>query len=453
MKSSLGLVGMGSIAGCFSDSEFEQDSLQFDTVHNAVDDLGIDPTGESAIDSALAEALRKGNVLVEFPAGTYFFEDTITFDSPNNWGVRGLGTDKSAVRFVTTSGEGRYLFDTEGGSGQLVENFTLDYSAQKNGATGIALRGEDRIHVQDIEYVGFNPTRENGATINLAPMVLSPSGTAIVDGLVRTGPTDIVSHGSEDGNANAACIWLGPKHSGQLVIRNSHIENTGTNAIYASRTRGPVEVLDSVFRNNNQTTLRIGGTDAVVQNCRFTVDVTSGHSDNRGEYINPNMIIWETGSLGQTGGRIEDCVFRYEDAPEGVIAAVWADGSAGAFAMNNCQFEINTDDVQAIRIDDPTNPRLGVTAEKPWDVEVTDTTIAVSGSGDPIVQLAGRSNSSFDQLEINCTDTRSGVYVVNSQNVTFRDSDINVSGTDLLYNNSTFQLEDTQITPQSSTHE
>lgn len=328
----------------------ERYGIQFDTVLNAVDDLGLDSTGSSAIDSTLAEALSQGNVLVEFPAGTYYFNDTITFGSPNNWGVRGLGDESSEVRFVTTPGEGRYLFTTRGGTGQLVENFTLDYSADDDGCTGMFLQGEDEVRIQDIEYAGFNPTRGNGAEINLAPEAISPDGTVIVDGLVRTGPTDIVSHGSKDGDANAACIWLGSDHEGTLIIRNTHIENTGTNGVYGSRVRGSVHFENCLFRNNNQTSIRIGGGEGkenTVKNCTFVIDTNNASSDNRGEYINPHAIVCETNRVSSGPISIENSDFMYKSGPDrGNL--LFVDGNAGPLEITNSRFRSEVDHAQLL---------------------------------------------------------------------------------------------------------
>ncbi|RDZ92102.1 hypothetical protein DEQ92_22635, partial [Haloferax sp. Atlit-6N] len=48
----------------------ERYGIQFSTVVDAVDDLGLDPNGNDPIDSTLEDALASGDTLVEFPAGT-----------------------------------------------------------------------------------------------------------------------------------------------------------------------------------------------------------------------------------------------------------------------------------------------------------------------------------------------------------------------------------------------
>ncbi|WP_147435591.1 right-handed parallel beta-helix repeat-containing protein [Halobellus sp. Atlit-38R] len=328
----------------------ERYGIQFSTVVDAVDDLGLDPNGNDPIDSTLEDALASGDTLVEFPAGTYYFDGQLDFGSPDNWGIRGLGSSPSDVRFVTTPGEGRYLTKTNGGSGQLVENVTFDYSAEDDGGLGIVLRGEDKIRVQDVEFVGFNPVHADGSKINVVPMALDPNGRAVIDGLVRTGPTDIVSHGHLDGNSNDSCIWLGDRHEGELVIRNSHIENTGTNAVYASRTSGTVHYENCLFRNNNQTSIRIGGGDGnqnTIQNCTFVVDTENADPDNGGEFINPHGVVCETNETTPGPIRIEDCEFMYKSGPDrGRL--LFADGNAGPIEIVNSRFRSENSEVEPI---------------------------------------------------------------------------------------------------------
>ena len=61
-----------------NDPEFE-----FDRVVDAVDDLGMDPTGESPIDDALNGAFETGT-LIEFPPGDYMVAEEAPTDPPHN---------------------------------------------------------------------------------------------------------------------------------------------------------------------------------------------------------------------------------------------------------------------------------------------------------------------------------------------------------------------------------
>ncbi|SEO22627.1 hypothetical protein SAMN04487948_101199 [Halogranum amylolyticum] len=65
---------------------------------NAVDDLGMDPTGEEAIDDALTEL--PDETLVAFPAGEYLVTDEIETDEEKRVGIEPAAGATDDVRFV-----------------------------------------------------------------------------------------------------------------------------------------------------------------------------------------------------------------------------------------------------------------------------------------------------------------------------------------------------------------
>lgn len=404
--------------------------FDFDTVLNAVDDLGMDPNGQDPIDDAFLRFLKRESTLLEFPPGRYRFENQHKVKKANTLGIRGLGKNRRKVLFSTPSKRARkFIVIENGGNGFLLENVTFDHGGGA-GSIGNVLRLDDNLRVQNVEHIGFNPTQENGAVDNLSPQILTEDGTAIVDTFVRTGPTDIVSHGHLDGTANEGSIWLGGRHVGKLVVRNSLLKNTGTNAIYCSRAPGAVEIRNCRFVNNNQASLRIGGEGSLVKNCTFEVDTDKTPRNNKGSLINPNCIVWETGSLGLSGGTIEGCTFTYDAAPkERILSAIWADGSAGAFEIQNCRFSLNIPNARAIRADNPKNPRLGKTAAKPWNVTMNN--IVVEGEiptrAVPLIEITGRPNSALSNCCFSVPDDEGLVKLVGSPGSSFQN--INVTGT------------------------
>ncbi|WP_193362441.1 hypothetical protein [Halogranum rubrum] len=442
-------LGSAGLSGTVSAASAERYGIQFGTVVNAVEDLGMDPNGNEPIDDALQQTMDDEDTLVEFPPGTYFLKNDHAEGSLNNWGIRGLGDKPSDVRFVSESGASQFLIRTGGGNGILVENLTIDYGDDKEGSLGLLLKANDNLRVQDVEFAGFNPTSGNGAVDNLSPQIIDEGGTAIVDGLVRTGPTDITSHGHLGNDSNDGCVWLGEKHVGELIIRNSHIENTGTNAIYARRCTGDVKVENCLFKNNNQTSLRIGGSGCYVKGCDFVVDATETPDENGGELINPHGIIWETGPRGDKGGYIENCNFVYRNAPSKTAAAVWVDGSAGGMAIRNSRFELGADDIAAVRIDDPTDPRLGDTGARPWGVELDGVSVTGSSSGsNPAIQVDNRNGSVVRNSCLQLTGNRDGIALRNSDNSTVEDTNVNVSGQATIFGDS--QVSTSNITSGDS---
>jgi hypothetical protein len=427
----------------------ERYGIEFSRVVDAVEDLGMDPSGNEPIDDALQATIEEEGVLVEFPPGEYYVREEHSEGSLSNWGMRGLGDDPTDVRLVTDQGNSLRVLNVGGGSGLLFENVAFDYGDDWEGSMGINLKVSDDLRVQDVHFVGHNPTRNNGAVDNLNPQVLDPDGRAVVDGLVRTGPTEITSHGHLGDDSNEGVMWLGPKHEGELVVRNTHIANTGTNAIYCRSPPGDIKVENCLFRNNNQTAFRIGGDGCYIRDTEFVVDTDNAHPDNRGEFINPHCIIYETGDRGESGGYIENCEFVYRSAPSRTAAAFWADGSASDFEIRNCRFQLDADDVSAVRVDDPTEPRLGTTADRPWGVTLDGVSITGSASlSDPAVQLYNRDASVIRNSCLQLTGNADGILLEDSDDSVVEDTNVNVTGQATILNSA--NVETSNITDADS---
>ena len=111
---SLSVAAVAGVAGVTSGSAGAADSpdAETDTVLDAVEDLGMDPSGEDSIASALAEL--PADAVVEFPDGTYLLDDrvelaghgTLAFLATGDATIKGAGsnpgihvTDTTAVTY------------------------------------------------------------------------------------------------------------------------------------------------------------------------------------------------------------------------------------------------------------------------------------------------------------------------------------------------------------------
>ena len=420
-------LGSGAFSGTASAAS-ERHGISFDRVVNAVDDLGMDASGSKPIDSALQSTMKDGNTLVEFPPGTYLIDGQLTEGELNSWGIRGLGENPTDVTFVTNPGEGKRIIKSGDGNGILIENVAFDYSQKRAGSLGLILKAQDNLRVQDVHFVGFNPNEEEGGVVNLSPQILSTDGTAVVDGLVRKGATDIRPHRHLSGPANPPGImWLGKKHKGTLVVRNSHLENAGENGIYASAPSGSIQIENSVFKNNNQAALRMGGKGSYVKNSRFVVDTSE--SDNENGLINPHSIIWETDKRGETGGYIEGCEFDYRNAPKKTTAAIWADGSVGEFTVRDTRIRIDTPEIAAIKLDDPTSSRLGVPSDRPWGVTLEKVSVTGSSAGSlPAIDVTNRPGTTVKSCCLQLSADRDGIGIHDSKDCRIEETNIDVGG-------------------------
>lgn len=441
-----GLAAGALSSGVASAASTERYGIQFERVVDAVDDLGMDPNGNRAIDGALARTMRQGDTLVEFPPGEYLIRDEIRVGGPQNWGMRGLGDDPEDVRFVSNSREGLQAINTWNGNGVLVENVALDYSQRRRGKLGLRVVVYDNLRIQDVHFVGFNPTESNGAVVTLSPVILDPGGEGVVEGVERTGGTEIKPHRSKTSDPNApGIIWTGTRHRGRLYVRNSRFENAGENGIYASAPSGDVRIEDCTFVNNNQAAVRIGGDGSYVKDSEFIVDSDAADRVNSTPLINPNMIIWETDQRGESGGSVEGCTFTYESVPK-PVTALWVDGSAGSMTVRDCQFEMNADGVRPIRVDDPVRQaRLGKTAERPWGVTIEGVTITGDSSGSAAIELFRRPDSTVRDSCIQMTGGRDGVSVSDSSGCEVVNTNINVDGRPTTTDNATLSTSDLRL--------
>jgi hypothetical protein len=126
-------------------------AFQFDTVLNAVDDLGMDPTGNTAVDGIIENNIAD-NTLIEFPPGEYLWTDFIGSPSPTDWGFRGLGASPSDTQFVFRSGgpTQNRLFWFQG-EGFVWQNMALQFTNDSTTGADFVVSTTSRALIEDIE--------------------------------------------------------------------------------------------------------------------------------------------------------------------------------------------------------------------------------------------------------------------------------------------------------------
>ncbi|MFC7028085.1 hypothetical protein ACFQH8_12585 [Halomicroarcula sp. GCM10025710] len=87
--------------------------------------------------------------------------------------------------------------------------------------------------------------------------------------------------------------------------------------------------------------------------------------------------------------------------------------------------------MQAIRIDDPRDPRLGVTAERPWNATIRNVVAVGNSFGKPVIEINGRPGSLIEGGCILWSQFRDAIIVNESDNTTIRNINIDVEGADV----------------------
>ncbi|QPV63229.1 hypothetical protein I7X12_00940 [Halosimplex litoreum] len=373
---------------------------------DAVADSGCAPDGSEPCDDAIEAAIADGT-LIEFPPGEYLVTRPIEVDGDISFGMRGTGDSRRDVRFVHPEGYSSRLLHVTSGSGSLFENFTADQTDDRVTNSGLLIHQRDGLVVRDVEVGGFSPT-ENG-TKDLIVQVTDSSGRGTVERYVNRG-------GGEVGVYPDAFVafFSGPHHYGTLQLLDCHIEQCGSNGVYASRTNGPVQITGGTFRNNAVSQIRVCGEDSFVRDATIEID-TDAADRVAGDYNAVRGIWWESGWQGKTGGAIESCEFAVRSA-EYARGLVEVDGTAGRLAVRDCTFDIDRDGFRAIQVAPPGASEMGGAPERPWDITLRDIEIDTTASQAVDVLVNGRPGSEIDGLTITQRDARGrdGLFLANS---------------------------------------
>lgn len=203
----------------------ERHGIEFEGAVDAVEDLGLDPTGKEAVDGAFADV---GDALVQFPDGTYRFDTDGVAVRDRRLGLEGTGEDTT---FVTSRNHRGPVLDGAELEAAYFGDIDIDhanpnaYAAIRFGGTRVVIRnvvlggpepdspGRDRLTIMG----GESPTTYEVTTrgriraveprsrtygvskTNAEGLVTSGSDTYAVDGTITdlrlTGPADVYVNG------------------------------------------------------------------------------------------------------------------------------------------------------------------------------------------------------------------------------------------------------------------
>ena len=313
----------------------------FERTVDAVDDLGMDNSGGSAIDDDLDAALETGT-LIEFPPGEYQVARLHEFE---DWtGIVGTGDAPSDVRFVPPAGEsfkpfwfGHQHNSTAHGHIRL-ENVTLDRLEDWDSSLGLGGHVTDDLLLKDVHYDGWTHGQQM-----LTCLVVDPDGEAVVDGMVRMGPTRFEPF--PDGVID---IWSGRGHRGHLTLRNIEIHNGSESGIYTGKAAGSYLIEDSYFKNVVHTAIRCAGADSTVRNCTVVIDTEDWHpsNDERNLSESPPLVrgLWaQSSTMNLRGPRIDGCDVIVRNADQHAAAAILVAPDTGGAVVRDTRIQCDAD--------------------------------------------------------------------------------------------------------------
>ncbi|QSG16082.1 PKD domain-containing protein [Halapricum desulfuricans] len=258
-RSLLKLIGSTSVAAAVSglsgiaSAETTYNGITFDRVVDAVDDLGMDPTGSEPIDAAFESALETGT-LIEFPPGEYLLEDDHYISDVSRFGVRGLGNHRRDVQFLPAKGSAIGFFEGGGPGPYTVENVSFNERDDEVSMMYLDIRSNKGVYVNNIEFLGVTPLDDKNGH-SLAVDVWDQDAVGIWENVYAGLDKPAVKADYPDG---VAFFRAGVGHEGEVILRDSAIHER--NSAATRLTAGPgVTTLENVeFVNNQNANIRFG---------------------------------------------------------------------------------------------------------------------------------------------------------------------------------------------------
>jgi hypothetical protein len=404
--------------------------IQFDRVVDAVEDLNLDPTGESPVNDGLTDALKEGT-LVQFPEGDYQFEGELPIEA-DRVGFLGQGD----VRFVPLDGyNGTLINYYDPPDDVMIENVDIDMRAAQT-TVGVRLACRNRFHIQDVEFLGRGLISADGQVSAFILGISNESGRGILRNAVAKKGSRIDGYAGGNGRIG---VWVGWSNKGTVRIEDCDFREFGNNGTYTSRTPGQVEIVDSYFLNNNASNVRIGGEGSYVENCTVEIDMEKYTGPPLGDIstgFNTRGIVVEQG-LGKpgpplpAGAVIRDCTLLARRSP--LAKAVIEQGpQARSLTVRNTEITCDIDETPAVRRGPPGRiPYRPEQREPPpphW-TRLENVRIDGTASNGAAIELYGATGSVIEDTTVNVPGARrDGVVLANSPESNIRGGTIRASG-------------------------
>jgi hypothetical protein len=413
----LGAVAVGGLlAGCSStDPSPEFPSVDFSRVVN-VEEAGADASGEEPIDSLLTD-VTADDTLLYFPEGRYLLK-RVWHPPP---GVRKLGILGPEATIVPPDGYDGFMFavgEHDAVDELYVRGLRFDVSAENTGARALQAKVNDRLRVEDVSVRGRQDTNQNAVSVN----VLNPGGSGRIERL------SMPDGGVPGGNA-VGCL-VTPKNRGHLVFEDCVVGGFPNNGLYASPSRGRIDVRGGEYFNNDIANVRVSG-PSLVDGVTVWADLADEANRNvRGIRLKAGRDI-----------TVEGCEVDVRNVPysDGAISLAAPLESA---VIRETTINVDADAVPAVRIKPPSD---GVAERVVHCDGVSITGTAANGSA---VRIVERNRALFTNTEIRQSGSnRNGLHLIDSDRVVFRGGRISVTGEPVVTENSSFKPRNVTIRP------
>ncbi|AFK21336.2 MULTISPECIES: hypothetical protein [Haloferax] len=406
------------------------------TVLNAVEDLGMDPTGHEPIDEVLDETYDD-HTAIEFPPGEYLVTREHDWDrGVENFRLVGLGKSHKDVQFVfprNDPGEQFRMFRITSGSYHVLKNFSLQQTDDRTTSADIWLANTDGALIEDVEWLGRTPSDNDARNQLLLFDCTSVDGVNVARRVYMREGAELTGYPN-----GVAGIRITERSVGEVKMIDCHIEQRGSSSFRATHTQGVLRVEGGLFKNNDNTNMRISGGDhpsksSWIKDATVIVDDNdlNEHARDGDRLHSPAGLLIDSTGNGYSGVLIEDCDFIYKSSPSAraIISTsppTW--GGHGSFTLRNCRIQNDTS-VQTIHADTVDTD----TTEKPWGATLDNVSITGQCTEQPYdsAVVIGK-NRNGSKIVDSCIHLPrgyvGGVLVEGAEGCSIENSTINVSG-------------------------
>lgn len=389
------------------DRVLQRQQAQIQKTVSAVEDLGLDPQGNTPIDAALEKALDgMGNTRVTFPSDTTFRVKSGMSPSPSG-PIEIVG---NGVVFRCDENMNEYALDFPSlPSGTLIQGITIDQSP-KGARSGIRMGTDGSIELRDMTVKGYaSPTDGSQDGVNiLTPIARSSSSTVRITNFQAVGGTAAGLHDdpnkpeSDPANRLGAPIglWVGQSSLGTIQLVNPRMRGW-SNGTYSGRTKARVEILGGVLWNNYNCQARVSG-NSIVDGVTMILDGRQWDMEkNPGPYslgVEQSVMAIRIDPGGSKGEQTRAVDLRNLEIKakqmDKSAAIIDFEGSAGPGKIQNCRIT-NHIDVPVVLGEEP-GSQFNYSAAPQTNIEMSNCIIE-GQSPAPVMEMEGRPDSRVQQ--------------------------------------------------------
>jgi len=347
-RSLLKLIGSTSVAAAVSglsgiaSAETTYNGITFDRVVDAVDDLGMDPTGSEPIDAAFESALETGT-LIEFPPGEYRIDSSHNDSSVSRFGFRGTGSHRHDVQFKPTAGSAVAMLQGGGPGPYMIENVSFHELDDDVSMMYLGLGSSNGVYVGNVEWLGRTPL-DDGSDYTISADVYDQDAVSVFENIYAGLDKPAVDATYPDG---VAFLRAGPAHEGEVVLRNPVIHQRNSAATRLEAGPGVTTIEGGEFVNNQNANIRFGAGDHPTK----VSSATGTYIKTDGSRTTSDAVRLGATKDGYAGAVFRDLEIEWtKDNGRGVIALPdW--GHHGRVEFYNCTIRNEGSDTLTVNAD------------------------------------------------------------------------------------------------------